>query len=302
MLDQLRLAAYEGNESDAITVLREATDIALWEYARDHSLVRPEVVGQVLANASDPRVWRCAAMLELCPKDWEQVDRSRWSYVPGNDEVESLWVLRTPVTQRMWLHTFDNAVKNPSSADHESLELGEDPFALPVETILWMESLLFCNVLSRSHKFAAAYFYQGQEIDVPDRDTWLMSFGGAEAELEYQKEADGFRLPTVKEWEQLASSPPEVLDPWAWYGANAEDRSHPVGQKGSNRWGLWDVWGNVWEWCWGEVRLANTDMVHKPIRGGSYATENWLHKPGLIAADKRVSFIGMRPVRRAPMM
>lgn len=66
---------------------------------------------------------------------------------------------------------------------------------------------------------------------------------------------DGFtyRLPTEAEWSYAAGagghhSPSSSLDEMAWYGSNAGGRTHPVGAKKPNEWGLYDVHGNVWEW------------------------------------------------------
>lgn len=63
-----------------------------------------------------------------------------------------------------------------------------------------------------------------------------------------------YRLPTEAEWEYAAragSAANLAQDPMAvaWFYTNASDRTHPVGQKLPNGWGLHDMYGNVWEWC-----------------------------------------------------
>jgi formylglycine-generating enzyme required for sulfatase activity len=73
------------------------------------------------------------------------------------------------------------------------------------------------------------------------------------AKLNAQNDGYKYRLPTEAEWEYAAragtgSAPPASLDDVAWYGANSEDATHPVGMKKPNAWGLYDMLGNVREW------------------------------------------------------
>jgi len=75
-----------------------------------------------------------------------------------------------------------------------------------------------------------------------------------------------YRLPTEAEWEAACranDSEPGDIDAVAWHAGNAGGRTHPVGQKQANAWGIHDMLGNVWEWCL-------TKDAKGAVRGGSY--------------------------------
>jgi len=108
----------------------------------------------------------------------------------------------------------------------------------PVDTITWADAALYCNFRSRAEGLQPCY----------DEDT-------AECDLQ----ANGYRLPTEAEWEyacrartdkeRFFGSDERKLRNYAWYAENSLERTHAVGQKQPNAFGLYDIYGNVAEWC-----------------------------------------------------
>ena len=141
---------------------------------------------------------------------------------------------------------------------------GASTDAHPVEGVSWADAVLFCNKLSEKEGLKAFYQIDGETVTV-------LSWSG-----------DGYRLPTEAEWEYAAGGDPEDLGGSAWYDRNSGNVTHPVGQKRPNRFGLYDVLGNVWEWCWdgydeGYYKLSPSEdprgpseVARRVVRGGSY--------------------------------
>jgi formylglycine-generating enzyme required for sulfatase activity len=108
----------------------------------------------------------------------------------------------------------------------------------PVEQVRWSDAVRFCNKRSEAEGLQPCYELQ----------TWKCNF-----------EATGYRLPTEAEWEyacRAGTTTPYFigdnaakLGEYAWFDKNAGGKPHPVGQKQPNPWGLYDMAGNVWEWC-----------------------------------------------------
>src|SRR5262249_10029809 len=132
-----------------------------------------------------------------------------------------------------------------------------------------------------------------------------------------------YRLPTEAEWAYAAragSTTPysfgnkaSKLKDYAWYGDNAEGRTHPVGQRKPNAWGLYDMHGNVWEWVQDWYGPYEVDEVTDPqgpsgdsyrvYRGGGWGTfagNCRSSERNFDAPDTRLAGLGFRVLRAAP--
>ncbi|WP_201453766.1 formylglycine-generating enzyme family protein [Streptomyces sp. NHF165] len=193
-------------------------------------------------------------------------------------EVAPLWMSAFPVTQAWYAQVTG---ERPSSVRGDRL---------PVEGVSWWDAVRFCNALSRRAGLAPAY-----RLDA-----------GAEAP-EWDTAADGYRLPTEAEWEHACraeTTGPRYgpLDEVAWYGGNPGDRIHPVGGRRPNAWGLFDMLGNVWNWCW-DVYDAEVYGTYRVLRGGGWADEHWSCRASVRRRSHptfRIDDVGFRVARSTP--
>jgi len=142
----------------------------------------------------------------------------------------------------------------------------------PVQNVNWYHALVFCNKLSEADGLTPVYSISGTTntaswgaIPTTSDDTW----NGAVADWS----ANGYRLPTEAEWQFAARggnssnnytyAGSNTIDEVTWYTSNSSNTTHTVGTKAANELGLYDMCGNVWEWCWdwfgGYPGTAQTD-------------------------------------------
>ena len=159
-------------------------------------------------------------------------------------KVDTFYIADFVVTQGEWNQII---TYNPSHFK------GDD---LPVECIGWHEAIVFCNEKSKQDGLQPCYTINGEQV-------------------ECDFHADGYRLPTEAEWEYAARggsksegfryAGSDSLHEVAWYAKNSGRTTHPKGGKKPNELGLYDMCGNVFEWCWDWFEWFKCDFMDNPL-------------------------------------
>jgi formylglycine-generating enzyme required for sulfatase activity len=174
--------------------------------------------------------------------------------------LRSFYVSKYEVTQSLYQSVMNSNPSYFTGIDYR-----------PVEEVSWYDAINFCNSLSQRDRLTPCYMVNGTNV--------TCNFN-----------ANGYRLGTEAEWEFAAKggtlsqgykySGSDTADNVAWYFDNTGGQTHPVGTKAPNELGLYDMSGNVWEWCWDWYGYYSSEALTDPtgpssgsdrvFRGGSW--------------------------------
>jgi formylglycine-generating enzyme required for sulfatase activity len=179
--------------------------------------------------------------------------RTQWSV-----RIEPYYLSQYQVTQELYFEVTQQAPSNFQGKQH------------PVEEVSWFDAVNFCNLLSRALGLQECYSVKGEDVSFHDN-------------------TNGYRLPTDAEWEyacRAGNGNPRYgeLNDIAWFEGNSQETTHSVGLKAANAWGLYDMLGNVWEWCW-DVYDPEVYGSYRVFRGGGWADP----ERGCLASNRRRS-------------
>jgi formylglycine-generating enzyme required for sulfatase activity len=251
-----------------------------------------------------------------------QENRRRW-YV--NSQGQTMVIVWSPVefdmgerwgSRRVRIgHNFAISTKEVSveqflrfpKANHR--ETPNPVSACPMSSVSWYEAAAYCNWLSKNEGLPEDQWCYGPNEKGDYAEGMKL--------MPNPDKRNGYRLPTGAEWEYSCRAGAvteysfgarwELLEKYGWYSKNSSDRTHPVGNLKSNDLGLFDLHGNLWEWCQdgdetGRERSHVTvhESIPRLLRGGSFdghPADVLSAVRGRVAPSSRSFGDGFRPAR-----
>ena len=256
--EETEIISEEQKETEITSEEHEETEITSEEQKIDATSEKVRKNKKIIIGIGTVLIVGCVSLVAINQlNNRTKVIEIEMVHIPGQDYK----MLNTEVTQELYESVMG---ENPSRIKEKNN---------PVENVSWYDAIYFCNKLSEKEGLTPAYSVDG----ITDVSKWGYTPHNEEeleGNIRQNLAANGYRLPTEEEWEYAAEGGEDYtysgsnnLDEVGWYRDNSGYRTHPVAQKKANGYGLYDMSGNVWEWCW-DVSPYGSDNRYD--RGGSY--------------------------------
>ncbi len=237
--------------------------------------------------------------------------------VPHQQRIDRTYAIASKLVTKAQFRHFQQANPDVRKFDDEQYSRGDNSPQIDME---WYEAARYCNWLSKHEGIPKEQWcYEPNEQG-------KYAAGMKPADLQ----RNGYRLPTEAEWEYACRSGSQtsryyglsvkLLPKYAWFLDNSDNRASPVGGKKPNDYGLFDMLGNIWNWCdnsFEDYPVANSstvlddpgtktdvrDSVARVLRGGSFLSQAAIVRSAYrlhYVPSNRVVHTGLRPARTFP--